>query len=224
MKSNTFDWESVRDPSYQQVHNNTMTKDFLLNASNNYKPLHMDARQRMKYKYGIYFNGITWSSSFKRIASAGNVLIVPVYNQYESLFTYLLETKCPNCFLTYNESATEKEFCDHILKLIHHNSKPSHDKKSKLMAEALFKFIDKYFSLEYVLGNMFETFQIISSQQSTDYIKSCVKNGKMEKYDCKKLREDHNPGDRLKWQYDEWYTKNCIMKLDSTYLNYTSLR
>jgi hypothetical protein len=216
--SQTFDWMLVRPEE----------KYGPFSTTNSYKPIFMDSRKRMMFKYGIYFNGITWSSSFKRIVNGGGVLIMPAFNLYETLMTMQLETHCSDCYLTYNESLSSEEFCNSLLRLMgrshhHHRHDGAIDHEHRMMAESLKNFTEQYYSLNATLEYMLYTLQKLSLRQNDQSVLNYIKDAKLQKINCSILQTDYVVDAKLKWQYQEWYDSDCRMILNSSYLSFTAL-
>lgn len=192
------------------------------------KPHRMDLRKQIKYKYLIYFPGSAWSSSLKRIMTAGAVLVMPSPNPHETLISKSLQEKCPDCYLTYNYTSSD-DMCKELTKIVKIHDR-SYNRTAiaqhNLMRKKLMDFVFNEFNVEKTIAYMFNTLTKISKKQSDKDIKSVIKSRNLNRIDCATLKQYAKSNvfeTGLTWQYDLWYDNNCTMILSGDYLKLLAL-
>lgn len=206
------------------------------------KSIHMDLRKLIHHRYLIYIPGVEWSSSLKRMMSAGAIPIIPKDNPHVTIVTRLLEEKCSDCYLTYSLTEDVDDLCNELAEIVHpnflRNIDPSanvstvlnrqqefYDKRNR-MADKLIKFIDEELSLEKMLDYQLEVLQRLSDDQKKEDIKSFIDENKLQKLDCGTLMKWMKTNvyeNGMVWQYDEWYNNDCSLNMDTNYLNFLAI-
>jgi hypothetical protein len=193
------------------------------------KPIFLDSRRALEYKFGIYIPGNTWSSYLKRLLASGVYPILPKEIKHHSHVVDLLLQHCTDCFLTYDPASTQlcDELSARIALAMNSSTAIQHGEN---IVRRLSQFIDDHLSYNNTLEYMYETITALARKQSKSYIMTFLDIHKktVRKFDCKQLRKEHfkQPpwGTKTMWQYDEWYDEQtCAMRLDSTYLRYLAI-
>jgi len=207
----------------------------------------MDLRKLTHHRYLIYIPGVEWSSSLKRMISAGAVPILPSPNPHVTMITNLLQEKCPDCFLTYKYGNSLEGFCSELKEIIHphyldtvsvfgnmsistgHNRTSAMesflDSRSR-MASRLIEFVDNELTLEKMMKYQFDILTKLSSKQVDRDIGEAIQRKDLKVLDCATLlsyMKGNAWEEGLTWQYDEWYNDDCSLKIDSKYLSFVAL-
>lgn len=212
-------------------------KPGVLHGDNDFKPIFMDSRKKLRYKFSIYMWGLQWSSSLKRILASGSILIMPTPNPHESLVSRLLAKHCSDCYVTVlvQHKDDTNLFCDELKSIVKNFSRDDMAMKGREMSAKLTAFAQEYLSLNATLAYMHETLSSYASskhlmnKQYSSLVKATIKDKNLVKFDCGTLHKTHlNPqmrpeDNRLRWQYKEWYDEDCRLISNSTYLMYTAI-
>lgn len=223
-------------------HHESIARDRILNRY--FKRMDMDLRKLARHRYLIYIPGVEWSSSLKRIISAGAIPIIPRNNPHITMISSLLESKCPDCYLTYNMTSNINDFCFDLArivnpKVVRNNAaysdlhyEPIIELDSKLldqrnlMARKLIAFVDDELSLSKVISNQYDVVTKLSKKQNQLNIQNLIHSKNLNEIACDELLfyMKFNAFEvDLNWQYDEWYDSNCTMRTDNPYLEYVAL-
>jgi Glycosyl transferase family 90 len=169
------------------------------------KPRQADLRKLLNYKYIIYIPGKTWSSSFKRIISAGAAVFVPSVLQHESITDIILRD-CQDCFLYYDI----ENVCSSILNVL--NSKT--DNELKRYADRLNSFVKNRVNYEAVVASALD--QLTRHASTSQAVAGAVvTNGKtLKRVTCAWVKKVHaaRMPKVLAWQIDEWLDDDCKLK------------
>lgn len=210
---------------YHLVKEMELTAGKLTNIS--VKSLQFDFRLHRQYQFYIYLFGTSWSSSLKRIASLGGVLLMPDKDPYESFVSLKLK-ECVNCVMYYSLNATN--FCPSVEAAMVNKTV----QEFETMAKNLNDFMRRSFSFEQVYKYMAETFTKFSADQRKNPINYTVTNGELhvggkvfKQLTCKQLIAMHKETFDIKkgWQLDYWYNPdNCDFDEEKLkYINYVSI-
>ena len=194
-------------------------------SARSYKPVSMDSRHKLHYKFHIYIEGVTWSSSLKRMLGSGGVLILPEPNMHESYVTNSLRERCKDCYLTYiHHKDIKTTLCNELVSIVRANDlNSSTNEISRRMAQNTLDFERAAFSYNETVRYMFDTLVDLSHTNSD--AKEYIKRHKLKLYTCDVLRLEHRENilkilkKDVFWQYDEWYDSDCRMVFNSSYLN-----
>jgi len=220
-------WKKLLEPQLRPFH-----------TENDYKPIFMDARKKLHFKFSMYLWGLQWSSSLKRIIASGSVVIIPTPNPHETVVTELLSQYCPDCYITVplQSLSNYSDFCDDLMKIVKDFTRDELYEKGEEMSLKLQNFAKERLSLENTLNYMYVTMvqysvRMRATMKETydENVLKSIKHYNLIRYNCKVLRHNHlNPrrrpeDDRIRWQYAEWYDDDCRMRLNTTYLMYTAI-
>jgi Glycosyl transferase family 90 len=194
-------------------------------SAKSYKPISMDSRQKLHYKFHIYIEGVTWSSSLKRMIGSGGVLILPDPNMHESFITKALDESCKHCYMTYsNHKGIKSTLCDELVSIVRNNDlNSSSNEINRRMASNLLDFERDVFSYNETVRYMYDT--LVQLSLANRDAKSYIKRHNLKHYSCDVLRAEHRDNlikilnKDVFWQYDEWYDSDCRMVFNSSYLN-----
>jgi hypothetical protein len=113
MTADVVSWDTMRQAR-------SLRFSFLKDSDVMLKPEAADLRRMANYRYHIYLPGNEWSSSLKRIALAGGLLLLPRGNPHETVASAALLAACGNDLLWYDhDHADGDELCASINATLH---------------------------------------------------------------------------------------------------------
>jgi hypothetical protein len=229
----SIDWASLKE----------IRRTGVFQSGNDTKPIYLDNRKKLQYKFAIYMPGLQWSSALKRIIASGSVLVMPIPNPHHSYVSQMLDNFCKDCYITiaWTPDTAPQTFCESLTSIVKEAANPVHDDQYLLMANRLRKFSMEVLDLSSTLEYMYSTLETLADSKrklSDDYDQDVIremKRNKLYHFNCSSLRKFHlfeklHEHDLrppkivgLRWQYDEWYDHECRMREDAEYLSFTAI-
>ena len=187
------------------------------------KPAGADLRQLLQHRYLVYIHGIGWSTSLKRIISAGAAVFFPEAPLHETHIDVVLRS-CIGCVLHYNLS----DICDSIDATL----KKFGEYKSQISAQRMNKFVKRHFTpdtlQQYTLGQLEEvaTSHPFPKRVRVRWDTLVMPNGsKLKRQTCAGMKDAHKKllAKNIRWQIDAWFDSECRPASSLPYLSYTAV-
>lgn len=191
---------------------------------NKLKPISGDLRRHTNYKFVVYLHGNAFSSSLKRVASAGAVLLLPDdVNSFETIISKMITADCPTCFLTYDHN----DVCGSIIKAMNSIT----DAEAKSMADRLHTFIKESVTVQKLMDKTIEEMRrnaenakpvVMWANETEANFDDGLKLPRILCANIQKYFKDSVSAHQF-WQIDAWFDTNCKMKPTADYLAYTAI-
>ena len=176
------------------------------------KPMDADLRKLTQHKFLIYLWGNSWSSSLKRLAAAGAVLLLPERDPFESWASLSLR-RCRDCFLLYDA----ENICESVQAAVGKVS----DEAAQAMAQRLNAFtmaeLSEASARRFIRDQLNElgARQPLTNITVLPGISVTFADGLILPHiTCGGIKVAHKKklGQGLEWQVDAWLDDNCTAR------------
>ena len=190
------------------------------------KPIKGDLRRLLNFKFLIYLEGNTWSTSLKRILVAGAVVLLPLPDPHESFTMKKIMEGCQDCFLYYNRTELSSGNCSSLLQLIRRHDSLQLEQMRDRLYEHVTAFIQDRSKLQRI---QIEALSISRDQRPLPSGSAIMAgndtleiNGvRLDLITChvlKRMLRD-KVGALLQWQINYWFDNECKVRTSAPYLS-----
>jgi hypothetical protein len=189
------------------------------------KPIAGDLRRYVNYKFLIYLEGNTWSTSLKRLLVAGAVVLLPRPDPHESFTLHRMMEGCPDCFIFYNYTELSNGNCSSLIDVLSQHNE-SH---LKGVGERLSSHMTSFLKDRSKLNRLqLDALSQASRQNPLPSDRLRLHNGTLEisgrgleHITCSRIKTmlREKVGRLLDWQVDLWFDEQCRVRATAPYLS-----
>lgn len=187
------------------------------------KPASADLRRLTRHKFLIYLRGVGWSTSMKRIVSAGAAVFLPAVREHEA-HTDTVLASCSDCFLYYDPA----DICGSVKRVLSNLT----DTDAHRMAARLKAFVAERFSEDAVRRYALAQLSELAASHAFPAVRVrgdklvFLKTGvTLRRQTCREMKRAHRAqiDKHLHWQIDAWLDRKCSVALRLPYLDFVAL-